>query len=147
MNRFFRRLLEYFCFINTGAMISAAIFIFIFNRQTLFSIAIFWQILTVSLIAAFITTILMLKDDLSKKMERIKNIIHYILMNILVVVSAYIFKWIEKDFFIETIILVILISIVYIAVTVISYKNDEKMADKLNEELLHYNSKEDLDKD
>ena len=147
MNRFFRRLLEYFCFINTGAMISAAIFIFIFYRQALFSIAIFWQILIVSFIAAFITTILMVKDDLSKKMERIKNIIHYILMNILVVVSAYTFKWIEDDFLIETIILIILISIVYIAVTVISYKSDEKVADKLNERLSYYNSKEDSDND
>ena len=145
MKKFIKDVVEIFCYINTGAMLAAASFITVFNRDESFSYLIFWEIALVSLISAVLSALIYTKENDSKKKAKIKNIIHYLLINMLIVTSAYIFDWISNDYVIETLFLVVLVSFVYILVTFMLYKKDSKTADELNKKLLEYKSEGDED--
>lgn len=143
MKKFIKDVVEIFCYINTGAMLAAASFITVFNRYDSFSYLIFWQIALVSLISAVLSALICTNEKDSKKKAKIKNIIHYLLINMLIVASAYVFDWISNDYVIETLFLVVLVSFVYILVTFMLYKKDSKTADELNKKLLEYKSEGD----
>ena len=93
---------------------------------------IFWEIALVSLISAVLSALIYTKENDSKKKAKIKNIIHYLLINMLIVTSAYIFDWISNNYITETLFLVFLVSFVYILVAFMLYKKDSKTADELN---------------
>ena len=140
MKKFIKDVVEIFCYINTGAMLAAASFITVFNRDESFSYLIFWEIALVSLISAVLSALIYTKENDSKKKAKIKNIIHYLLINMLIVTSAYIFDWISNNYITETLFLVFLVSFVYILVAFMLYKKDSKTADELNKKLLEYKS-------
>ncbi|MGM9934763.1 DUF3021 family protein [uncultured Clostridium sp.] len=145
MKKFIKDVVEIFCYINTGAMLAAASFITVFNRDESFSYLIFWEIALVSLISAVLSALIYTKENDSKKKAKIKNIIHYLLINMLIVTSAYIFDWISNNYITETLFLVFLVSFVYILVAFMLYKKDSKTADELNKKLLEYKSEGDED--
>ena len=74
MKKFIKDVVEIFCYINTGAMLAAASFITVFNRDESFSYLIFWEIALVSLISAVLSALIYTKENDSKKKAKIKAI-------------------------------------------------------------------------
>lgn len=142
MNKIINQLISLICYINTGAMLACACFITLFHRDETFPYYIFWQIAFMSLITSIISVLMCSNDNITKEHAKFRNIIHYILINVMMIVSAYIFKWIKNDYIVKTFVLFLLVSAVYAGVTAMCYKNDKKTAEQLNKRLLSYNSQE-----
>lgn len=141
MKEYIKNTLYAFCFINTGSMIGAASFISIFYGGQIEYSNLLWQIASLSLIIAIFNTIFFSKDQLNKKEFIVRMIIHYILINVVIIGGSYIFDW--NDNSINQIIgLMIIILCVYAFVFLVTYKSDKNDAEKLNEKISEYNKEE-----
>ncbi len=141
MKEYIKNTLYTFCLINTGSMLGAALFISIFYSSEIKYDNILWRIAIISLLISIINTALFSKDKLSKKEFIIRIILHYILVNVVVIGSAYIFKWINNSMS-QIISLIIIILAVYVFVFLSTYQSDKQAAEKLNEKISEYNKKE-----
>lgn len=141
MKEYIKNTLYAFCLVNTGSMLGAALFISIFYSREIKYDNILWRIASISLIIAIINTALFSKDKLSKKEFMLRTILHYILVNIVVIGSAYIFEWINNSMS-QIISLIIIILAVYVFVFLLTYQSDKQAAEKLNERISEYNKKE-----
>lgn len=93
-----------------------------------------WYILLIGVICGFFTTILLKDETVSKKESIFRTILHYIVMNIIVMTGGYFLHWYS---FTPSSIFIMLISIfiVYVLVCLMSYIRDKNLADKINERL------------
>lgn len=141
MKEYIKNTLYAFCFINTGSMLGSALFISIFYGGQIKYNNLLWQIASVSLLIAIINTILFSKDQLNKKEFVVRGILHYILINVVIIGGGYIFEWTNNS--INQIIgLILVILCVYTFIFLVTYRSDKDAAEKLNEKISKYNEKE-----
>lgn len=139
MREYIKEMLQIFFVINTGITMGAATFITFLQKDAKLGVEILWQIIIVSLIAAFASIILHSKNELSKKGILIREVIHYIAINIVVLGCAYLFNWIESGDIFKVLSLIVCIFLVYIFVWIATYANDTKTAKRLNQKIEEYN--------
>lgn len=140
MKKTFKEFVVLFCTINTGVMFATTIYISIFEKEASLDVSLLWQMLLVTFLTSLSDLLYYSKKELSKKQVIIRTCIQFILVGTIVIVSAYLFDWIDVTKPVYYIIsLIVLIIIVYILVKLISYKKDMKMAEKLNEKIAEYN--------
>lgn len=135
MKELVKRILESFFVINAGVTIGAAAFITLLQKDAKLGVEILWQIIIVSLLTALSTVIMHSKNELSKRQIIIRLVIHYILINAIVLCCAYIFNWFEFREPIKILGIIIVILSVFVFVWTITYKNDSKVAEMLNKKL------------
>lgn len=135
MKELIKRILESFFVINTGVTIGAAAFITFLQKDAKLGVGILWQIIIVSLLTALSTVIMHSKNELSKKQTIIRLAANYIIINVIVLCSAYIFNWFEFQEPIKVLGIIIVILFVFVFVWTITYKNDCKVAEMLNKKL------------
>lgn len=136
-----KKFLISFCIINTGSLLGAFIFIAIFDFGEKMNQKTYWQVTLAAFLLTCVIEGLFLSDTMSKEQAKIRIIVSYIIVNISIIGSAYVFNWIEENFVIQTLTLFIIIFVVYVFVYAISYTKDIRVADELNKKLKEINDK------
>lgn len=132
MNRtiFFKNFFMYFPAITTGTLLACATL----NSQETLPSDILWQIVIVGLLGGFITSLLIVNFDIPKKEAIVRSVIHYILINCLILGVGYYFGW--YDFSLTSVIIMIItIILVYVFVLGISFFGHKQTANRINQEL------------
>lgn len=127
---------EVFTTVTTCVVFGVAVYCWIFFPGIHFGIEMMWQILLVSLLTSAGT--LMYKDELSKKSTKIRCVIHYLMVNVIVVVCGIWFNWFHTDDLAQVIGMLILIAVIFLIVSVVSWKKVMKEADLMNQKLAEY---------
>ncbi|MBP3352952.1 MAG: DUF3021 family protein [Lachnospiraceae bacterium] len=132
---------EVFTTVTTCVVFGVAVYCGIFFPGIHFGIEMMWQILLVSLLTSAGT--LMYKDELSKKSTKIRCVIHYLMVNVIVVVCGIWFNWFHTDDLAQVIGMLILIAVIFLIVSVVSWKKVMKEADLMNQKLAEYQERTD----
>lgn len=127
---------EVFTTVTTCVVFGVAVYCGIFFPGVQFGMEMMWQILLVSLLTS--AGALMYKDELSKKSTKIRCVLHYLMVNVIVVVCGIWFNWFHTDDLDQVIGMLILIAVVFLTVSVISWKKVMKEADLMNIKLAEY---------
>jgi uncharacterized membrane protein YfcA len=124
-----------FVYIMTGTTLSAAIFITLFNPELTFKISLLWQIALVAMISALGNFIYYYKEISGKKQMKFRIFCHFIYINFVVFAGAILFEWLEKGMLQQFMVLFLLITIVYVAIMLTIFRQEEKMAESINRQL------------
>ena len=128
--------LDVFTTVTTCTVIGVGVYCGIFFPGIHFGIEMMWEILLVALLTSAGT--LMYKDELSKKSTKIRCVIHYLMVNVIVVVCGIWFHWFHTDDLAQVIGMLILVAIIFLIVSAVSWKKVMKEADLMNEKLAEY---------
>ena len=128
--------LDVFTTVTTCTVAGVGVYCGIFFPGIDFGADMMWQILLVALLTSAGT--LMYKDELSKKSTKIRCVIHYLMVNVIVVVFGIWFHWFHTDDLAQVIGMLILIAVIFLTVSAISWKKVMKEADLMNKKLVEY---------
>lgn len=131
-----------FIFIATGTLLATTLFITLLLPEVTFGVELLWQILAFPLFTSPLILIFYSKKELSKKAIFIRQVLHYMLINIILIPSAYSFKWLETGNLIQLIIFIILVFMVYVGVCISSFVMDQKEATNLNQHIKAYQKRQ-----
>lgn len=99
---------------------------------------ILWQILSVGILCGVGTELILGGRECTPAKEKLKVIIHYVFINLAVLVCGYFYDWYKLS--ISGILLMCLTSVAVYAFTVfIGHANELKLADKMNQKLKERN--------
>lgn len=124
-----------FIYVLAGTLISTAVFITIFDRNAELSVILLWQVICVSMVSSIGSLIFLSKKEISKKQMKIRQTIHFIFINIIVLGNAILCKWVDIDRILQMIAMLILVAIVYFCVCRVLFRQAEKEADYINQRL------------
>lgn len=127
---------DVFTTVTTCVVFGVGVYCGVFFPRIQFGMEMMWQILLVSLLTSVGT--LMYTDELSKKITKIQCVLHYLLVNIIVVVCGIRFDWFNTDDLAQIIGMLILIAVIFLAVSIVSWKKVMKEADLMNKRLAEY---------
>ena len=127
---------DVFTTVTTCTVIGVGVYCGIFFPGIRFGMEMMWEILLVALLTSAGT--LMYKDELSKKSTKIRCVIHYLMLNVIVVVCGIWFNWFHTDDLAQVIGMLILVAIIFLIVSVVSWKKVMKEADLMNQKLAEY---------
>lgn len=127
---------DVFTKVTTCVVFGVGIYCLIFFPEVNFDADIMWQILLVSLLTSAGT--LMYTDEINKNSMKVRCVIHYFLVNIIVVCCGIWFEWFYLDNLPQVIGMLILIAIIFLVVSVVSWKKVLKEADLMNQRLVEY---------
>ena len=134
----FKHLSETYFPICSFILIGTLIFLTVFQINTI-STSLLFQIIIVSFFAALLGLVLKSNNEtMSKKQYLIRIIVHFILVNLLMALSAYMFSWIYFDNIPQIILYEILVIIVYALVWLSIYYINYSCLRELNKKLLEY---------
>lgn len=138
---FLKSMLQVFVNVTAGNTIGAAIYLTVFDRDYQFTYGFLWQFIGIAAVCALGDLIFYSRTELSKKQIKFRFVLHYIYTNIIVVGGAFICGWVEPGEIINIIFLFGLVSVIYVYITTIMFKNDKKTAEDLNKKLksIHQN--------
>ena len=127
---------DVFTKVTTCVVFAVAIYCRIFSPGLNFKEDMLWQILLVSLLTSAGT--LMYNDDIKKNSMKVRCIIHYLMVNVIVVGCGIWFEWFYADNLAQVIGMLILIAIIFTVVSVVSWRKVEKEAELMNQRLAEY---------
>lgn len=127
---------DVFTKVTTCVVFAVAIYCRIFFPGLNFQEEMLWQILLVSLLTSAGT--LMYNDDIKKNSMKVRCIIHYLMVNAIVVGCGIWFKWFYADNLAQVIGMLILIAIIFATVSLVSWRKVEKEAKLMNQRLAEY---------
>lgn len=132
-------LFDVFTKVTTCVVFAVAIYCRIFFPGLNFQEEMLWQILLVSLLTSAGT--LMYNDDIEKNSMKVRCIIHYLMVNVIVVGCGIWFEWFHTDNLAQVIGMLVLIAIIFSIVSVVSWRKVEKEAELMNQRLAEYQGK------
>ena len=121
----------------------AASYITIFFPGESPSVNILWQILFVSFMCS-VWTLLYPTRELSKKGMLILNLVHYSLVNIVVLGCGLWFEWFDTDNLPQVFGMLVLIAIIFAIVAGTTWKREAQVAYLMNERLREYQEKQEM---
>lgn len=127
---------EVFTTVTTCTVFGVGVYCGIFFPGIHLGVEMMWEILLVALLTSAGT--LMYKDELSKKSTKIRCVIHYLMVNVIVVVCGIWFHWFHTDDLAQVIGMLILVAIIFLIVSAVSWKKVMKEADLMNRRLAEY---------
>ncbi|MBQ8597089.1 MAG: DUF3021 family protein [Lachnospiraceae bacterium] len=131
---------DVFTKVVTCVTFGVIVYCMIFFPQVSFGVEMLWQMLLVSFLTSAGT--LLYTDDISQKKMKLMCVIHYIIVNVIVVGCGLWFEWFYLDNLPQMIGILIVIALVFLAVSVVSWKRAMQMADLMNERLSEYQEKQ-----
>ncbi|MEE1251257.1 MAG: DUF3021 family protein [Lachnospiraceae bacterium] len=96
---------------------------------------ILWQIMGVSALCSLCTPILMSKRELSKRAMLFREILHFVMINVIVLFSGFCFEWFYVSDWKMIVGMELTIVGVYIGVCTIYYVMNRKTAEEMNRKL------------
>lgn len=137
MGRIINILFNIFTKVVTFTLIGSATYLYLFFPEATFTLEFIWQLLFCSLLTCLGS--LIYGED-STKVAIIKSVIHYIYVNIVVVSCGLCFDWFNANSLPQIIAMLILIALVFLAVSTITWQKALKDANMLNDKLMQYQS-------
>lgn len=128
--------------VTTGVLLAAATYCSFFYSDGMFSRHLLWELLLVSFLTSLGT--LLYTEDINKKSMKTACLLHYLLNNVIVVGCGIWFGWIDVENWLQIIGMVILVAVVFAVVSILSWRKAEKEADLMNERLVKYQEKKEL---
>ncbi|PHV69303.1 hypothetical protein CS063_16445 [Sporanaerobium hydrogeniformans] len=138
MKELFRVILYSFFMITTGSIFAAALFITFLIPEARFGVEILWQIISISLLSSLLSIVFYSQRELSKRESIVRQGIHYILINMILISSGYYFEWFKFSEVRKLIIFIALVLVVYMSVRIGIFVSEQKEANKLNEKIKEY---------
>lgn len=133
-------LFDVFTKVTTCVVLGVAIYCQIFFPGGRFDINMLWQLLLVSFLTSAGT--LMYTDEIKKNSMKLRCILHYLMVNVIVVCCGIWFQWFHVDNLPQVIGMLILIAAVFLTVSAVSWKKVSKEADLMNRRLAEYQEKQ-----
>ncbi|PFS01988.1 hypothetical protein CN988_28400 [Bacillus thuringiensis] len=130
---FVQKIIKDFLLIFASIIIIITILRQIYYPNLAFDLKSIYIIMAFSFLSALLGIILYSPNDISEKKMRIKIIIHFFTLEILLIALASFFDLVNSA--LGGIILALQIGIIYILVRLLSWENDKKEAEKINEKL------------
>ena len=133
-----KKLASGFCAIASGSLFAAAIFCSIFSTGKRLPASLLWEILGVAALCTLTLLVFYSKKELSKRQMFIRQVIHLPLLLLILLVCAYGFKWIEEPGFLQPLVFIALVLVVYLGVRLMLFRIESQLANRLNERLREY---------
>lgn len=134
---------DVFTKVVTCVTFGVIIYCMIFFPQISFGVEMLWQMLLVSFLTS--AGVLLYTDDIGQKSMKIMCVIHYIAVNIIVVSCGLLFEWFYWDNLPQMIGILVVIALVFLTVSVVSWRKAMQMAELMNGRLVAYQEKADND--
>jgi hypothetical protein len=138
-------MLHVFSMVLTGVVIAVAVFITVINPTDTVTSALFWQMPLVSAVCTLISLIYPWDREMGKTELIIKTVIHYILVNVIVLGSGALFYWYNPSQFRNIAAMVLAIAVIFGGINAFSWKRASSVAARLNEKLEEYHKKQEQD--
>ncbi|WP_160724542.1 DUF3021 family protein [Bacillus sp. USDA818B3_A] len=133
MSKFLQKILKDFLMIFASIVIIMTILRQLYDPSLAFDLNDMYIIMAFSLLSAFIGFILYSPIELDEKKIRIRMAIHFFTLEIVLIALASVFGIVNSAS--DGIILALQIAFIYILVRLLSWRNDKKEAQKINEKL------------
>jgi hypothetical protein len=130
-----KKVIQTFFYVLSGSIISTAIFMTIFLRDLNFSVEVIWQVIIMAAITSLGTLIYHSKREISKRRMRLRLIIHYTYINVVVLGFAVMWQWVNINRISQIITMVLLVAGVYFSVTTAMFSNEKRIAENINQRL------------
>ncbi len=130
-----KKIIQTFFYVLSGSIISTAIFMTIFLRDLYFNVEIIWQVIIMAAITSLGTLIHHSKREISKKSMRLRIIVHFTYINIVVLGCAVLWEWVNIHRISQIITMVLLVAGVYFSVTTAMFSNEKRIAESINQRL------------
>lgn len=127
-----------FCMIATCTLTATAFFTTLLSPVETISANTLWQVLLVSFLCTLSTLLYPWERKISKTELYIRIIIHYLLINVIVLGFGSRFGWYEPIHLTSTLSMLFSIAVIFAAVSLISWSHSAKDAKKMNERLEKY---------
>lgn len=142
MKDFLRKMLRDFFVITAGCFLATIVYCTIFYQDVTFDLNALW----LTVVLGFVTTlphfIFFSRKELGKKQMLTRQIIHACVLLGILLTFAYTLGWIERGSIVQPTVFIVLVGMVYLAVSVLSFHHDKKVAEQLNTGLKQYKSHE-----
>lgn len=133
-----QQLIRDFTIILSGTLIFTTIFIFVFSIKVI-DPSLLWQIILISGVASFFDLIYYFEGWIDRIPLFMKTVIHFVLVYLLFIFSAYFFHWFKIGEFIVYFSLFMVIGYIFNFILIYSY--EKKQATLLNMKLKEYKHK------
>lgn len=140
-----RTLFHIYAMVMTGVTLATAVFTTMINPVERVESALLWQMMLVSGICALTALIYPWNREMSKMEAIVKTVIHYVLVNVIVLGSGALFDWYDPSEFHSIAAMVLTIAVIFGAVTAGSWKRASLDAARMNERLEEYQKKMEQD--
>ena len=135
-----------FLMVTSCVIVSVAIFTTVFNHTDFLEPMILWQIPVVSLLCALGCLIYPWDVVMTKKEMGIRIFLHYLYINAVVMISGWLFDWYNVKSMKSVLYMVISIAVIFVVVSVISWRREAAEAKQMNEKLQEYQKEKGLEK-
>ncbi|MDF2842875.1 MAG: hypothetical protein K0R00_1301 [Herbinix sp.] len=137
-----RKLLSNYVMIFTGIAFSSALFIAIFSPEINYMSILLLQMFIMAALSTLGNLIFYSMKEVSKKSMRIRTIINYLYVNLIVYTMAFVFNWINFNSILQLVLMFVLILLVYIVVYITNYIKGEMEAKAMNLQLSRFHEEE-----
>lgn len=134
MNRL-KKIIQTFFYVLSGSIVSTAIFITIFWPGLMFPIDVIWQVIIMSAITSCGTLFFYSKSEISKKKMKLRMVLHYAYINIVVLATAFVCGWVDFTNLVQIGSMVLLVAAVYFSVNLVMFNSEKRIADNINQRL------------
>lgn len=132
-------LFRVFSYVVTGVVFSTAIYVNIFWRGVPLGEGLLWEILLVSFLCS-LGILLYPEKKTSRKVMWLSRILHYVQVNVVVLGCGIWFEWFYADNLLMVLGMLLIIAVIFIAISVIAWKRAVHEAELMNERLKIYQS-------
>ncbi len=136
-----RFLLRTFTMVLTGVVFAVGVFIMVINPTETVETKLFWQMPLVSALCTMTSLIYPWDREMSKTEVIVRTLIHYVLVNIIVLGGGAFFDWYNPSRFRNIAAMMFTIALIFAVVTVISWRKSAVDAARMNEKLEEYQKK------
>lgn len=127
-----------FSMVTTCVVIAVAMFTTLINPSEEVNAALLWQILAVSGLCTLICLIYPWDREMSKTESIVRRLLHYILINGIVLVSGIVFQWYNPAKIRNIVFMLLTIAVIFGVVSMLSWRQAALEAARMNERLEEY---------
>ena len=136
-----RFLLRTFTMVLTGVVFAVGVFTIMINPTETVETKLFWQMPLVSALCTLTSLIYPWDREMRKTEVIVRTLIHYVLVNIIVLGGGVFFDWYNPSRFHNIAAMMLTIALIFAVVTVISWRKSAVDAARMNEKLEEYQKK------
>lgn len=135
-----KEVLQTFPYVVTGVLFACALFITIFNEEAYIPAGLFWQILAVSFLCV-LGDLFFPQRDMTGRERRVRRLLHYLYINVVVFGSGWIFHWYDAGNLIMNAFMFLMIIVICYSVSFVIQRRNRRLSELLNERLEQYQNK------
>ncbi|MGN1136038.1 MAG: DUF3021 family protein [Oscillospiraceae bacterium] len=134
MSNFIREFIKYFSYISTGTLLICAVDFALFGSGDSLPATLLPEMLAISTSAALATAVCLPERDMSKREAIIRYIVHYLLLNPVIISLGISFGWVSFSIG-GVVLMAVSILVVYGFTLMFNYMGSKNVADELNKKI------------